>query len=85
MKRLLFSAGILALVSFGCATQSNQGGAGTTSFEDRGMSSKMEIGRQKVVGPDPEESSPSTRYSRSSVAEPNAPDRGDQGPAPGAP
>jgi hypothetical protein len=72
---ILLVAGFLA----GCASNRNQGGVGTTPLDNVGMSSKMEIGPQKTIGPAPEEESPATRGLDRNVPGPNAPDRGDKG------
>jgi hypothetical protein len=77
MKKL--SLLIVAVVLAGCASDNGQGGVGTTPLDNASMESRMEIGPQKMIGPHPEEESPSTRGLDRHVPGPNAPDRGDKG------
>jgi hypothetical protein len=83
MKRVAFFLGAALLA--GCASDKNQGGAGTTPLDNTSMERKMEIGPQKTIGPAPEEESPATRGLDRNVPGPNAPDRGDKGHDPAVP
>lgn len=60
MMRLTMVIAMAALVGAGCAGNRSKGST-TTSFADPRMESKAEASDRRTIGPDPTESSPSTR------------------------